>query len=293
MPPKKKADVEATPRSEVPEEPVEPPPPVEGDEIELETGLKLPLRPNDVEKIWALHGDCDAQTKLLIQLLGLEQVLSSAARRDIIADFYLFNLSHAKSLCLTKRQAAVFHSIMSSILDMLAGCPGRPKNDPMLSKGPSASVTACFQEYERLLLMHALNDPPSRLGIFRGSDAKMLTDYVSNTFFKHFLLYQFVTKQERDVQTLRFSLELDRPAPPPNLAFGRLKPGSKRLPEADANGEESGTAGVQDENGPQDQPEEDEIQKIVEEKLRETEAKLQAKLEERERLFAERLKGKS
>eukprot|EP00438_Fugacium_kawagutii_P033009 Skav230192 [mRNA] locus=scaffold1418:98407:108964:- [translate_table: standard] len=119
----------------------------QGDETELETGLKLPLTPNDVGRIWAL--DCAGQSKLLTELLGLEAAHPPVARREIICDFHLFNLSHAKMLCLTQRQGA----------DMMAGW----------NNAEGATAAECFKEFQRLLLDHAVNDPPKRRSQAEGS----------------------------------------------------------------------------------------------------------------------------
>eukprot|EP00931_Biecheleriopsis_adriatica_P009779 TRINITY_DN110860_c0_g1_i1.p1 TRINITY_DN110860_c0_g1~~TRINITY_DN110860_c0_g1_i1.p1 ORF type:complete len:304 (+),score=93.97 TRINITY_DN110860_c0_g1_i1:77-988(+) len=286
----KKPPVEEPPE---PDESAEPPPPAEGDETELETGLKLPLRPNDVGKLWSL-GDYSAQSKLLTQLLGLEVAHPSAARRDIIGDFHIFNLSHAKTLCLTQRQGAVFHAIMTTILDMMAGWEGQ-QEEKSSSEGAPSGAAECFKEYQRLLLAHSVNDPPSRLAIFSGAEARRLADYASTTLFKHFLLYQFCARCERDVQTLRFSVELDRPAAPPELAHARPK---RRHNDQQVSADVEGSGGAGEEKaagaGGEDEPsEEDEIQRLVEEKLRETEARLEAKLAEREQSFQTNLAAKN
>lgn len=256
---------------------------VEGDESELETGLKLPLTPNDVGRIWAL--DCAGQSKLLTELLGLEAAHPPVARREIICDFHLFNLSHAKMLCLTQRQGAVFHAIMAVILDMMAGW-----NTDRDSQG--ATAAECFKEFQRLLLNHSVNDPPKRLMIFGGAQARRLTDYTSGTLFKHFLLYQFCARCERDVETLRFSVEVERPILPPALANARQKP--SRRPQQTPENADDGTGASTEEKtaGGAGEDLSEEIQKVVEEKLRMTEARLEAKLAEREQQFMERLAKK-
>jgi len=264
------------------EEPIEPEEPelVEGDESELETGLKLPLTPNDVGRVWAL--DCAGQSKMLTELLGLEAAHPPVARREIICDFHLFNLSHAKKLCLTQRQGAVFHAIMAVILDMMAGW----------NTEEGATAAECFKEFQRLLLNHSVNDPPQRLAIFGGAEARRLTDYTSGTLFKHFLLYQFCARCERDVETLRFSVEVERPILPPSLANARQKPG--RRPQQTPENPEDGTGTSTEEKtaGGAGEDLSEEIQRIVEEKLRLTEARLEAKLAEREQQFMERLAKK-
>jgi len=287
--PKKPPAEEPSPEAD---EPAEPPGPAEGDETELETGLKLPIRANDVGRIWAMQEDYDAQLKMIAQLLGLEDSGPPISRKNIICEFHLFNITHCKTLCLTQRQGAVFHAIMAQILDKIT--------EPGPKQTSSGGVEEYFKEYERLLLMHSIHDPPGRLAVFKGAEARSLSDYASTTLFQHFLLYQSCLRCNRDVQTLRFNVELDRPAPPPDLATARQKPGKKpgknsesqgTSPDAEgegATGEEK-TAGY----GGEEQPsEEDDIQRLVNEKLRETEARLEAKLAEREGRFKEMLSSK-
>merc|ERR1712228_800863 len=85
-----------------------------------------------------------------------------------------------------------------------------------LSKVRSASD--CFHEFQQLLLQHAQNDPR----IFSLAEARSLTDYASNTFFKHFLLYQFCISTSRDACRLRLHAEVENPIAPPDLNSGRL-----------------------------------------------------------------------
>eukprot|EP00434_Breviolum_minutum_P025109 symbB.v1.2.022182.t1/scaffold1915.1/size133927/10 len=122
--------------------------------------------------------------------------------------------------------------------------------------------------------------------------ARRLTDYTSGTLFKHFLLYQFCARCERDVETLRFSVEVERPILPPSLANARQKPG--RRPQQTPENPEDGTGTSTEEKtaGGAGEDLSEEIQRIVEEKLRLTEARLEAKLAEREQQFMERLAKK-
>ncbi|CAK8993503.1 unnamed protein product [Durusdinium trenchii] len=150
----------------------------------------------------------------------------------------------------------------------------------------------CFNEFQRLLLIHSVNDPPSRLPIFGVQEARRLTDYTSGTLFKHFLLYQFCARSERDVETLRFSVEVERPILPPALANARQKP--SRRPQQTPENQDDGTGISTEEKtagGAGEDPSE-EIQRIVEEKLRMTEARLEAKLAQREQQFMERIAKK-
>ncbi|CAE8625633.1 unnamed protein product [Polarella glacialis] len=157
-------------------EPAEPPPPVEGDERELESGLKLVLRPNDVGKIWA-QSDYASQSQLLTELLGLEVAHPAEARRDIVCDFHLFNLMHAKTLCLTQRQGAVFGTIMALVLDMMAGWPMHAESE----EGSELPDVPPLRErtFDETAL-HA--EPQSRIFVDRHSSSLACTTTCSSLF---------------------------------------------------------------------------------------------------------------
>merc|ERR1740123_2796355 len=152
--------------------------------------------------------------------------------------------------------------------------------------------TDCFRRFQELLVQHSIQAPPAQLGVFRVSDAKLLTDFASTTLFKHFLLYQFCVNVEQEVQTLRFCRPLQRPLPCPDLTGVRVKPRRKSVEAAGSPGGNQGDAGKAEAAGSAAEggsPEEDEVDLLVAEKLRETEEKLQAKLDEREAAFRQKL----
>merc|ERR1712137_1095626 len=95
------------------EEPPPPPPPDPDEDTELTTGLKLPLRPKDIAHIWSLQNDHVARAQLILEMMGLESAYPGLdpAQRNIVCDFHLFNITHAKAICLDHRQGAVFVAI--------------------------------------------------------------------------------------------------------------------------------------------------------------------------------------
>jgi hypothetical protein len=257
----------------------------------LSTDLKLPLRGVDVEKIWALgENSWDKQSDLIMQLLGLKERYGTG-RREIICDFYLYNLVHAKSLCLTTTQGAVFHAIMDEMLTMMRNVAATPEMRPE----DMCTAEQCFNRFQQLILAHARQDPPSRLGIFRDSEVRMLTDFASVTLFKHYLLYQYCINFDREIETLRFNAHLERPSAPPDLSLGSFKKPAvdrqKQVPENGHTDRELNQEAPDYEEEIGELTEEDQIQQLVLEKLRETEEKLQARLEQREADFMQRLEA--
>mmetsp|Transcript_107761 Transcript_107761/g.304841 ORF Transcript_107761/g.304841 Transcript_107761/m.304841 type:complete len:377 (-) Transcript_107761:72-1202(-) len=250
---------------------------------EFSTGLKLPLTGKQVEQIWFVHGDLDKLAKLLVQLLHLEKRYKTQPQRDIVCDYHIFNLTHAKSLCLSPLQAATFIAIMQHMLDMIKSRPALAHARP----GDMCTVTTCFKKFEQLILTHSARDPPSRLDIFRGSEVRLLTDFAAMTLFKHFLLYQYCVNFDCEVQTLRFGVAVERPLAPPELAAGSLKARrSKSHEEGECVDRGSPAEAAASEK---EMTEEQEIELLVQEKLRETEAKLEAQFQAREEDLRARL----
>lgn len=290
------------PTEDAPEEPAAPAEPSEDEVTELSTGLVLPLRGIDVAQVWALNQHEEKeyvqQTKLIVGFMGLAEAFPSSAQRNIVCDFYMFNLIQAKVLCLTQVQGAVFLAIMHALLEMMRSPEVADKTQP--GNMPNGQA-ACFKRFQELLLQHSVNRPPERLGIFRVSDAKMLTDFASTTLFKHFLLYQYCINFTQEVQTLRVCRPLQRPLPGPDLSAAQLKPRTRRSKneqQGEGQGACEGGAPTAEEagNGAVDEktdPEDDEVDRIVAEKLRETEAALQAKFEAREESFKQKIAEKA
>lgn len=260
----------------------------------LSTGLKLPLRGVDVEKVWALGETAwEKQSELIMQLLGLKERYGTG-RREIVCDFHLYNLVHAKSLCLTTAQGAVFHAIMEEMLTMMRSTTAT------LDTRPSEMCTAekCFKRFQELILAHAREDPPNRLGIFRDSEVRLLTDFASVTLFKHYLLYQYCINFDREIETLRFNAHLECPSAPPDLSLGTFKkPAPDRKKQVPENSDHADRELNQEAPVGQEEPgeltEDEKIEKLVLEKLRETEEKLQARLDQREQELLQRREEKS
>merc|ERR1719502_2029662 len=69
-----------------------------------------------------------------------------------------------------------------------------------------------FELLRTLLLRHSVPRPPWSIAVFSANDLKMVTDYVVNTFFRHFKLYQYVYVPHRQ---LRLRTKPDRTTGPP------------------------------------------------------------------------------
>jgi hypothetical protein len=248
----------------------------------LTTGLALPLRGIDVERLWVAHGDVEKQSKIVEQLLGLEKAYTEPTQRQIAIDFHIFNIAHAKSIGLTSVKTAVFVAIMGRVLDMCRS-PGGSRPPATANLAEMCTADACFKEFQRLILQHAVNNPPVELQLLTGSEVRLLTDFVKTTLFKHFLLYQYCVNFDVQLRTLRFNVEVERPMQPPKLDLSGLQPTKTFRAESKMH-----TVQMEQQEA---ETEDQEIERHVQERLRETEAKLQAKLEDREKAFRTRLEN--
>merc|ERR1719161_1775126 len=143
-------------------------------------------------------------------------------------------------------------------------------------------------------MQHARRDPPTCLDIFRDSEVRLLTDFASVTLFKHYLLYQYCINFDREIETLRFNPHLERPSPPPELALGTLKKAERQKKDPE-NGHHADREPKQeaDSDPPMEaEPtEEDKINQLVMEKLRQKQEDLQKRLDQREADFLARLES--
>merc|ERR1711972_361939 len=169
----------------------------------------------------------EKQSDLIMRMLGLKERYG-VGQTEIVCDYHLYNLIHAKCLCLDSVQGAVFLAIMDEMLRMMFSTAATPDMRP----GDMCTSETCFRSFQRLMVTHAREDPPKTLGIFRDSEVRLLTDFASVTLFKHYLLYQYCINFDREIETLRFNPHLERPSSPPDLNVGNHDLKRRQAPES-------------------------------------------------------------
>jgi len=256
---------------------------------ELSTGLRLPLTGRQVEQLFALCNDLGRQAQLLSQLLALEESYPSPAQREIVCDYHIFNLMHAKVISLSSLQAAVFISIMHRMLDMMKIVGAGPKT----RTSDGYDVATCFAEFERVILTHSMKGP-GKMDLFRGSDVKLLTDFASLTVFKHFLLYQYCLNFPVEVQVARRGINVQRPWPLPDLNDATLRASSAQSKCQTSKPTESmdSASPLRSSGLPATENSyEEDIDQLVQQKLQEAEEALEVKLKVREDALLARQQG--
>merc|ERR1719213_1403610 len=97
---------------------------------------------------------------------------------EIVADLHFNNFLFCHSAKFAPAKTSCFLSIMKLVFGA------------MINERLSSAET--FDLLRMQLLRHSVPRPPWSIAVFSANDLKVLTDYVVNTFFRHFKLYQYV-----------------------------------------------------------------------------------------------------
>lgn len=104
---------------------------------------------------------------------------------EIVADLHFYNFLFCNSAQFTPEKTSCFLSIMKQVFRA------------MIHERLSSAET--FELLRELLLRHSVARPPKSIAVFSANDLKVLTDYVVNTFFRHYKLYQYVFVTHRSL----------------------------------------------------------------------------------------------
>ncbi|XP_067883047.1 coiled-coil domain-containing protein 189 isoform X3 [Heterodontus francisci] len=115
---------------------------------------------------------------------ALHQLLSVSLdgtdpRAAILLDLYVYTLQFAKSHRFNKEQTSGFFSIVKRLHQACTGTP-------------LGNVKECFDYFLELVLCNSVRRPPFSVDLFNAEQVKLVTDYVLDTYFRHFKLYKYV-----------------------------------------------------------------------------------------------------
>lgn len=132
----------------------------------------------DVEPL--LHACSETETlhKALSEILGLDGDLSSNKQALIELDLYTYAVFFARKKSFTADQVSAFFTILKSV-------------HLMCISTPFDNLQETFQYFKELLLRHSINRPPYSTALFTIVQVRDITEYMLNTYFKHFKLYKY------------------------------------------------------------------------------------------------------
>uniref|UniRef100_A0A8C3XMM1 Coiled-coil domain containing 189 n=1 Tax=Chelydra serpentina TaxID=8475 RepID=A0A8C3XMM1_CHESE len=110
----------------------------------------------------------------LFQLQGWE----SDPRAAILLDLYIYTVQFSREHSFTREQSSAFFTIVK---DTHEACV----------ETPLPNVEECYRYFTELLFCHAIRRPPFSIDLFSQEQLALMSDYVVNTYFRHFKLYKY------------------------------------------------------------------------------------------------------
>jgi len=119
---------------------------------------------------------------------------------EILAEFHFHNFGFCQKQCFSDEQASTFLSIMRQLHQ-------RSVADSKMS------IQDAFVLFRQLMDGHSVQRPPYTVGVFSAGESETITDYVSETFFQHYKMYQYVYVKSKELYLQVVSEDLAPPIP--------------------------------------------------------------------------------
>jgi len=114
----------------------------------------------------------------LIRIFNLDDHKDNM-KTAILLDLYYYTIMFTRENKYTREQASAFFSIIKRIHEVCI-------------ETPFGNVEHCFRYFRALVLCHAVKRPPYSIDLFTPEEVRLLTEYVINTYFRHFKMYKYV-----------------------------------------------------------------------------------------------------
>ncbi|OWF44814.1 coiled-coil domain-containing protein 189-like [Mizuhopecten yessoensis] len=113
----------------------------------------------------------------------LAEVFQLSDHRDnlkagIILDLYYYTIQFAKENGFNKEKLSTLFSIVK-------------KTHEVCIETPFGNVDQTFNYFKELVLCHSVNRPPFSIELFTADEIRSITEYVINTYFRHFKMYKY------------------------------------------------------------------------------------------------------
>ncbi|XP_032619078.1 cilia- and flagella-associated protein 119 isoform X2 [Chelonoidis abingdonii] len=119
----------------------------------------------------------DELKRVLAELFEL-QGWESDPRAAILLDLYFYTVQFSREHNFTREQSSTFFAIVK---DTHEACV----------ETPLSNVEECYHYFTELLFCHAVRRPPFSIDLFSQEQLALMSDYVVNTYFRHFKLYKY------------------------------------------------------------------------------------------------------
>lgn len=105
---------------------------------------------------------------------------------EILAEFHFHNFGFCQKQCFSDEQASTLLSVMRLLHQKSVA-------------DSKMSIQDAFVLFRQLMSGHSVQRPPYSVGVFSTEEAMAITDYVAETFFRHFKMYQYVYVKSKEL----------------------------------------------------------------------------------------------
>ncbi|TPX45562.1 hypothetical protein SeMB42_g00660 [Synchytrium endobioticum] len=117
----------------------------------------------------------ESAVKYLSILCGMDR---DSEKDSILLDLYYYTLKFAKDKAFSAEQASALFSIVKA-------------THQSCTATPFIQMDKDYANFRKLVVQHSVQRPPFSLKIFSLGDMKAVTEYVTNTYFRHYMLYKY------------------------------------------------------------------------------------------------------
>ncbi|XP_026567756.1 coiled-coil domain-containing protein 189 [Pseudonaja textilis] len=210
----------------------------------------------------------DELKRLLSDLFDLKD-FESNPRSAILLDLYFYTIQFSQEQGFNREQTATFFSIVKDVHEACV-------------ETPLPNMEECYKYFSELIFCHSIRRPPFSIDLFSQDQLVLLTDYMINTYFRHYKLYKYAfTPQVRlDISFTYVGMPEPEPKEEESMAESTEKGLSPLQEEAEETGgpAESPTAALRDFIVSQLNQELTQLRLSIDQRLKVTEDQFNAKL---------------
>ncbi|XP_043942581.1 coiled-coil domain-containing protein 189 isoform X2 [Protopterus annectens] len=122
---------------------------------------------------------------VLVELFRLQDAATNP-RSAILLDLYFYTVQFCRENGFNREQTSALFSIVK-------------KTHEACTETPLGNVDQCYNYFIDLVFCHAVKRPPFSIDLFDQDQVQLVTEYVVNTYFRHFKLYKYVFTPQMSV----------------------------------------------------------------------------------------------
>ncbi|XP_074641739.1 cilia- and flagella-associated protein 119-like [Tubulanus polymorphus] len=132
---------------------------------------------NDLDGLEAVESP-ERIKQIFAEIFKIEDA-GSNLKSDILLDLYFYTLKFSRDNDFSKEQTSAFFSMIK-------------RTHEICTETPFANVDQCFSHFREMLLCHSVKRPPYSIDLYSAEEVKKITEYVINTYFRHYKMYKYV-----------------------------------------------------------------------------------------------------